>query len=208
VGIGKKFDELADTYEVSIRKKIPQYDELQRVFFNLLPFQKDDEVRVLDLGLGTGETAEAFLRRYPNAKLVGVDASNKMIQMAQSKLANFVSRIELVQSDFRMLPSLGIFDFVYSILAIHHLPAEDKKSLFKRIWSMLKPKGCFLLMDVVRGPSDELTKRYVNLTFPFDSEDKPSSLMEHLQWLQEARFKIIEVPWKYYKLASITTFKG
>jgi len=177
VDIGKKFDELADVYDVAIREKIPQYAELQKVFFNLLSFQKDDEIRVLDLGLGTGETAGIFLGQYPNAKLVGVDASSKMIQVARLKLADFVSRIELIQSDFRTLPSLGMFDFVYSILAVHHLPAEDKKSLFKKIRSMLKPNGSFLLIDVVLGSSEDLTKRYVNLTFPFDPEDEPSSLM-------------------------------
>jgi len=31
------------------------------VFFSLLPFQRDAKINVLDLGLGTGETAWTFL---------------------------------------------------------------------------------------------------------------------------------------------------
>jgi len=188
-----KFDELADTYETAIRKKIPQYYELQKVFFSLLPFQRDAKINVLDLGLGTGETAWAFLRQYPAARLFGIDASGKMIQRARVKLGDFAPRVELIRSDFRALPSLGTFDFIYSILAVHHLPPEDKKMLFWKIWSILEPGGFFLLINVVKGSSDRLTERYVNLTFPFDEEDQPSSLIEHLKWLKEAGFKTIDV---------------
>jgi len=208
MSIDEKFDELADSYETAIRKKIPQYDELQKVFFNLLPFRRDDKINVLDLGLGTGETASAFLRQYISAKLVGIDASAKMIERARLKLSDFASRIELIQGDFRNLPPLRKFSFIYSILAVHHLSPEDKEMLFRKIWSILEPDGFFLLIDVVKGSSDRLTKRYLNLTFPFDEEDKPSSLMEHVKWLQEAGFKTIDVAWKCYKLACLVAFKS
>lgn len=147
------------------------------------------------------------MQRYPNARLVGIDISNKMIQRAHLKLADFASRVGLIQSDFRSLPLVRTFNFVYSILAIHHLSARDKQNLFKGIWSLLKRGGSFLLIDVVKGSTEELTKRYINLTFPFDAEDAPSSLMEHLRWLNEACFEKIDVPWKHYKIAAVIAFK-
>jgi tRNA (cmo5U34)-methyltransferase len=205
--VGEVFDCWAGKYETVIRKKIPQYDELQKVFFDLLRFGRDEEIDVLDLGLGSGENAGIFLQRYPSARLVGIDVSKKMIQRACLRLANFASRLELVQTDFRALCLLRRFDFVYSILAIHHLSAEDKRNLFKGIWSLLKLGGAFLLIDVVKGSTEELTERYVNLTFPFDVEDAPSSLMEHLRWLREARFEKVDVPWKRYKIAAVIAFK-
>lgn len=206
--IGEIFDRWADDYETAIRKKIPQYNELQKVFFNLLYFPKNEKVDVLDLGLGSGENARTVLQRYSNARLVGIDVSARMIQRARLKLADFASRVNLIQSDFRTLPLLHTFNFVYSILAVHHLPAKDKQAFFNRIWSMLEPGGYFLLVDVVKGSTEELTKRYINLTFPFDPEDTPSSLIEHLYWLAKAGFEGIDVPWKYYKIAAIVAFKG
>jgi len=205
--IGKRFDKLADVYETEIRKKIPQYDELQKVFFSLVSLRRKEELDILDLGLGTGEVAGKLLQRYPNAKLVGIDASSRMIQRARLKLEDFSSRVKLIQSEFKKLPSLGKFDFIYSILAIHHLSAKDKQALFNNIWHMLRPDGRFLLMDVFQGSTSGLTNLYVRLTFPFDPEDKPSSLMEQLQWLSEAGFKRIDVAWKYFKLAAIIAFK-
>jgi len=206
--IGEIFDRWADDYEMAIRKKIPQYDELQKVFFNLLDFRKGEEIDVLNLGIGSGENARIFLQRYPNARLVGIDVSNKMIQKARLKLADLASRVKLIQSDFRTMPLLNKFDFAYSILAIHHLSAQDKQKLLKGIWSLLKPCGSFLLLDVVKGSTEELTRRYINLTFPFDSKDTPSSLTEHLCWLEKAGFEEIDVPWKYYKIAAIIAYKG
>jgi tRNA (cmo5U34)-methyltransferase len=206
--IGEIFDRWSDDYEMAIRKKVPQYNVLQRVFFDLLHFRRDEEIDVLDLGLGSGENAGVFLQRHPRARLVGIDVSKKMIQRARLRLADFASRLELVQSDFRTLCLLQRFDFVYSILAVHHLSAEDKQNLFRGIWSLLTPGGAFLLIDVVKGSTEELTERYVNLTFPFDVEDSPSSLMEHLRWLSEAGFEKVDVPWKHYKIAAVIGFKG
>jgi tRNA (cmo5U34)-methyltransferase len=208
MGVDRKFDELADTYEKAIRRKIPQYDELQRVFFNLLPFKGGEKINVLDLGLGTGKTAVTLLQHYPSANFVGVDASGRMIERARVNLRDFASRMKLIHGDFRDLPRRRKFGLVYSILAVHHLPPQDKKTLFKKVWSLLKPGGLFLLIDVVKGSSDRLTEQYVDLTFPFDEEDKPSSLMEHIRWLQSAGFKIIDVPFKYYKLACLAAFKS
>lgn len=201
------FDQWADDYEIFIRGRIPRYDELQKVFFNLLHFRREEEIKVLDLGVGTGENAETLLRRFPNVGLVGIDVSRKMLQRAREKLVDFAQRAELIRSDFRALPLTCMFSFVYSVLAVHHLSAEDKRILLKSVWSMLKPGGCFVLIDVVTGSTEELTNRYVSLTFPFDPEDSPSSLREHLQWLEEAGFERVDVPWKYYKLAVMIAFK-
>ncbi len=209
--IDERFDKLADVYDVGIRKKVPQYDKLTEIFFSLIPFTKNANVDVLDLGVGTGTTAAMLLESYSKARLVGVDVASKMLRHAHQKLDAFGSRVTLLQQDFRALSPSGPFDLAYSILAVHHLPAADKTALFKTIWEKLKLTGVFILIDVVKGSDERLTELYVNSTVPtvpFDEVDKPSSLMEQLEWLQEAGFKTIDVPWKDYKLACIIAAKA
>jgi ubiquinone/menaquinone biosynthesis C-methylase UbiE len=130
--VADRFDGLADIYDAQILNKVPQYDLLRQVLFDFVPFSVDAAGKVLDLGVGTGTTALEVLQKYPAAWLVGVDVSTKMLEHARLKLQPHESRTQLVQADFRSLPPLGKFDLVYSILAIHHLAAEDKQELFKK----------------------------------------------------------------------------
>ncbi|VVB63486.1 tRNA (cmo5U34)-methyltransferase [uncultured archaeon] len=155
-----KFDELAEVYDIRVRNQLPQYDELRKVLFDFVPFSKEAKINALDLGIGTGTIAAEFLERYPNARLIGVDVSSKMIEQSRRKLDQYKSRIELVQADFRTLPPMGQIDLVYSILTVHHVPCEDKEALFRKICTILRPDGVFILIDPVNGASDQLIKHY------------------------------------------------
>ena len=89
------------------------------------------------------------------------------------------------------------FDLVASALAVHHLDADEKADLFRRLRAVLAPGGRFALADVVvpSDPADavaELTAGY----------DKPSSVAEQLSWLAEAGFAA-SVVWARQDLAVI-----
>jgi tRNA (cmo5U34)-methyltransferase len=77
----------------------------------------------------------------------------------------------------------GSFDLVASALCVHHLDANEKADLFRRVRAVLAPGGRFVLADVVvpERASDAVTP----LTPGFD---KPSSLAEQLEWLRDAGF--------------------
>lgn len=205
---GEKFDKIADIYDTGVRR-LPQYDQLRKVLFNLIPFSKDAKANILDLGIGTGTTAADFLERYPAVKLTGVDASSKMIEHSRHKLEQFKSRAELVQCNFKDFQPTGQFDLVYSILAVHHVPDEDKETLFRRIRAILKSGSAFIIIDLVNGASDELTKRYQTLTFGRAHKEEGSalSLLDYVDWLRKAGFQTIDVAWKQYSLACIIALK-
>jgi tRNA (cmo5U34)-methyltransferase len=54
----------------------------------------------------------------------------------------------------------GEFDLVVSSLAIHHISAAEKKSLFQYIYDHLKSGGFFLNIETVKAPVDELEQWY------------------------------------------------
>ena len=53
-----------ETYLEAIRAEVPRYDELQDEAVEAIPFPP---ARVLELGIGTGETTRRLLERYPGA---------------------------------------------------------------------------------------------------------------------------------------------
>lgn len=53
--------------------------------------------RILEIGCGTGSNLLALGRRFPAAKLVGVDGSCRMLEVARRKLRHFGDRVELIE---------------------------------------------------------------------------------------------------------------
>ena len=70
--------------------------------------------RILDLGTGTGAAARVVARRFPEAELVGVDLSPKMVEEARTLLpADLAGRVRYEVGDASSLEfDPGAFDLV------------------------------------------------------------------------------------------------
>ena len=149
--------------------------------------------RILDLGVGTGETARHVLEVHPGAHLVGIDESPEMLAVAQSALPDADLREGRLED---RLPE-GPFDLVVSALAVHHLDGVGKRHLFGRVRDELVPGGVFVLADVVvpRRPQDAVTP----LT---PGHDLPDSADDQLEWLETAGFAA-ELVWEHRDLAVV-----
>src|ERR1044072_5693034 len=71
-----RFDWTPDEYLERIRSKVPRYDELQEQPIAAVPFPPE---RVLELGMGTGETPRRLIEAFPDAWVVGLDSSPDMV---------------------------------------------------------------------------------------------------------------------------------
>ena len=114
-----------DTYLDRIRSALPRFDELQDAAINAID---EPPERVLELGFGTAETTQRLLDRFPAVRITGLDSSSEMVFKAR----------ELGWEDLRLgriedpLPD-GPWDLVIAVLAVHHLDADQKKDLFRRV---------------------------------------------------------------------------
>src|ERR1700753_4297305 len=63
-----------------IHEEVPRYDELQDQAVAAIPFAAE---RVLELGMGTGETPRRLLEAYPDAWVIGLDSSPDMVYRAR-----------------------------------------------------------------------------------------------------------------------------
>jgi tRNA (cmo5U34)-methyltransferase len=165
------------TYLETIRTEVPAYDELQDAVAEATVSIAAE--RVLELGVGTGETSRRVLDLHPRAELIGIDESADMLAAASSNFAAADLRVSRLQDP---LPE-GNFDLVVSALAVHHLDGASKADLFTRVADRLRAGGRFVLGDVVLpgDPADVVT--------PIDGVyDQPSSVEDQLRWLADAGF--------------------
>ncbi|MFH7028740.1 MAG: class I SAM-dependent methyltransferase [Heteroscytonema crispum UTEX LB 1556] len=162
---GEVFANTVD-FDNGIRQLLPRYDEMLEVITRCLPSTSD---RILELGCGTGELSLKILDKCPNAQIIALDYSPRMLEFAQSKItaAGYQQRWNGIEADFGDWAdnpdklSIGTeFDACVSSLAIHHLSDEIKFKLLQRIRESLIPGGCFWNADPTLPESPTLTEIY------------------------------------------------
>ncbi|MBU1199491.1 MAG: class I SAM-dependent methyltransferase [Nanoarchaeota archaeon] len=211
-------------YDKLIRNLIPKYEEMHNIVidsFNLAPKEK---ARLLDLGIGSGETALLVLERFPNAKIEGYDIAKNMIEQAKVRLKNHSTKVLFHNKDISKSDFIGRYDCVFSVLCIHHLNSRQKKKLFQKMFKVLKENGVFVIGDIIKFDSAEETKQkeekwkeflIKNLGekegyYWFDNykeEDLPNSVNEQIKWLKNAGFQEVECIWEYLNYAIILARK-
>jgi tRNA (cmo5U34)-methyltransferase len=199
------------SYGDDVVDAIHDYDDLQAAVVaellgpGLAPVAGLAPARILELGVGTGETTRRILGALPDAHVIGVDASPAMLAAAaRSSLAAFEGRFEPRAATLQEPLPDGEFDAVVSALTVHHLDAQEKSDLFSRVHKVLSPTGTFVLADVVlpggEGSPNAGESRPVELT---DGFDKPSTAADQVRWLLDCGFSVASVVWRRDDLAVI-----
>ncbi len=119
-----RFDWTPDEYLERIRSRIPRYDELQAEAVAAIPFAPE---RVLELGMGTGETTRRLIEAHPDAWVIGLDSSPDMVFRARETYDD----VQLARME-DPLPD-GPWDLVISVLSVSDLDDEQKQALFRRV---------------------------------------------------------------------------
>jgi ubiquinone/menaquinone biosynthesis C-methylase UbiE len=170
---------------------------------------------LLDVGFGSGRVSELILERIPGSTIVGIDSSDAMMRLADSRLGAYEGRYTLLKDDLTRwdtMPQLeGRFPVVFSVQTLHNLEPEDNRRALHSIYRTLQPGGLFLLMDRIRVESAGLYPAYKamwrrlerlhdariepgetleeNLAKLAERGDLPVSLEQNLAWLREAGFE-------------------
>ncbi len=103
---------------------------------------------IVDLGCGTGAFSAPMLDRYPNAQLVMVDYSARMLDQVRDNHGNH-TRVSIIEADLSLANMQDIVgnaqpDAVVSGFAIHHLTRDRQRALYASIYDVLAPGGVFI----------------------------------------------------------------
>jgi tRNA (cmo5U34)-methyltransferase len=130
---------------------VPQRDHQIRMMVDLLSGLRMP-CSVMELCCGEGLLAEMILARYPQMTVIALDGSTEMLKRTSNRLARFGERFrcqlfDLAASDWRSIDQP--ISAVVSSIAIHHLDADQKRTLFSDIYRLLIDGGNFIIADVV-----------------------------------------------------------
>ncbi|PZS27568.1 MAG: trans-aconitate methyltransferase [Pseudonocardiales bacterium] len=113
-------------------------DERTRPFTDLLGrVRSDDPQLVVDLGCGPGDQTATLLRRWPAARVVGVDSSPEMIDAAQAHAVP--GRLAFVHADARDWQPDDPVDVLVSNATLQWVP--DHLDLLPELARLLAPDG-------------------------------------------------------------------
>jgi tRNA (cmo5U34)-methyltransferase len=216
--VKRHFESEAGIYDENVVRVIPHYKEMLDALVSNLPFSQDKEIKIIDLGCGTGTLPFLIKNKFPKANIICLDFAESMIKVAQEKLKNF-SGIEFELADITRYDFKRKYDAVVSSLALHHLETDqDKKNFYQKIYAALNINGVFINADIKiasndlsqetnlkkweefmsRALSPDEIQSYFN---KYHTEDRPVAIAEELTWLKDIGFSQLDVFWKYYNFA-------
>ena len=171
----------------------------------LLAELPDDARRVLDLGCGDGRLLALVMLKCRDAQGIGVDFSPVMLARARERFSGD-SRVQVKEHDLAQpLGDWGKFDVVCSAFAIHHLPHERKRALYREAWDALNPQGVFCNLEHVSSATAEVRRRFWEEMGANPNDEDPSNKLldveTQLRWLREIRFGDMDCYWKWRELA-------
>lgn len=155
----QRWDALAPVLDDIQPRTMPFYAEAYAALARgakLIPPDRDG-LRLLDLGCGTGTSARTVLDVL-GARVAAidlVDGSRAMLDFAANRLGPFTGKMahrpmaRLQLSDLGAVSGVHVgYDMILSSFALHHLRAEEKRSLFKMLPDLARPGAIILLLDV------------------------------------------------------------
>ncbi len=137
-------------YDEMARLALPGYEAIHTMVLSILKFHFPTTANLLIVGAGTGMELVQYARN-PEWQMLGVDPSEKMLAVAQTKIEQYQlsKRVKLVQSYTHDLPSTPLYDAATSILVMHFIPDDGGKLAYlQTIAQRLKPSATFILVDI------------------------------------------------------------
>jgi tRNA (cmo5U34)-methyltransferase len=149
-------DQIGDEYDL-FQLASPHYSQLEQSIGILLKneFAKldRDNIKILEIGFGTGITSKIILKADKRILLSATDNEQIMLGKAIQSLSDFnPDRFHLEIKDalqYTKSFSDNSFDAVVSAFVIHNFLKDYRFSVIKEIYRILKPDGFFINADKI-----------------------------------------------------------
>jgi len=139
----ERFDRWSKTYENSPLQNW-LFDRVHRGIIQIAAQVLPTEPTVIvDIGCGTGRLLRAAAERWPNARLIGIDPAEGMVEEAKQRHPD--ATFYVATAEALPLPDYSV-DLALSTLSFHHW--QDHAAALHEIARVLRPGGYFILGDI------------------------------------------------------------
>lgn len=127
----------------------------------LVPMEREDPFRFMDVGCGYGALSRFLLEYFPGATAVCHDGSAAMAKLGGERMGHLEGRFEYVISDFSKKgwsrAAEGEFDLVVSCNAIHNVRLGHViEAVYEEIFGRVRSGGRFFNLDRGSAVQDQL----------------------------------------------------
>jgi ubiquinone/menaquinone biosynthesis C-methylase UbiE len=163
-----------ETIESFIPERIPA---IGAIFYSAIParrFRKYyriiadsipvEEGRILDIGTGPGYLPIEIAKKYPSTEAVGIDISERMIEIAE-KNSRDIANVDFVVMDANKLEfDDNYFDFIVSSGSSHHW--RNPVRIYNEIYRVLKKGRQAWIYELCPNASKEEVKEVLFAPYP------------------------------------------
>jgi len=163
--------------------------EVFRLIAEILPYDREAPINILDLGAGYGALTQFLLAHFSNASAVCQDGSEEMAKLGRKRMEHLKGRFKYVLCDFSK-PGWrrkinGPFEAVVSAIAVHNVRSPAIiRAIYGETFSLVKTGGCFLNFDRMTP-----------------------SLKDQMTWLRESGFEKVKCFWDGGRRSLLGGFK-
>ncbi len=141
--VRQQYDQIANFYDKRWNSYIHKTLSFLKTWADIPP-----EAAVLDVACGTGEFERLLLCENPTQQIIGVDISEKMLQIAQAKCSDYPNVSFFLASASALPFASTSFDIVVSANSFHYF--ENPNFALAEMKRLLKPNGQLVILDWCR----------------------------------------------------------
>ena len=145
------FDRMSESYErINLLFSFGFTQIWRNAMMNRIARKYDGNIEIIDLMTGMGETWDAIKKKYPESKLTGLDISEGMLMRAKKKnKKRFGNAVKLEkQNILESELESDRYDLVLSAFGLKTFNEEQFSILAEEVQRILKPKGCFVFIEI------------------------------------------------------------
>ena len=210
-------------YDEHIINVLPYYREFHDQALDVVRAMGIDSPAWLDTGCGTGTLVMRILEAFPNAQLTLCDPSEKMLDIAKTKLSGNDIRYFTLSSE--QLKFEDEFDVVTAIQCHHYLDLEGRENAVRACHKALKDSGVFITFENIKMETEAADaialKRWQTFLEEHDNSPEdvrmhierrgvevfPITISEHIELLKKCGFRSVNVLWTSYLQAGFWAIK-
>jgi SAM-dependent methyltransferase len=203
------FDEYADGYDAALTQGLSVSGEDKHYFArgrmawlaDCLRQLHEQPKSVLDFGCGTGSSAPLFIDLLGAASVIGLDTSQKSLDVAQRTCS--LEHVQFLL--FSQYQPNEQMDLAFCNGVFHHIPRNDRAAAVNFIYRALRPGGLFAFWE--NNPYNPGT-RYVMSRIPFDRDAVTLTPAEARRLLRASGFAILRTDFLFIFPRVLRWFRG